>query len=235
MVPEKANQDLAFSTAANPFAAVSSESKNPEVVPNVLFCGLNLPFLQPGWNRSAGETKDTNGAAAPTNDGNQVFDAFASTPTAAQADPNAFATFDSAWGDVGTSDAPAETGRNNAEGFGEFDTAKVGVDSALMGTGSQKGEGSRKARSRRSKPGHDSGGENLEDSMGEMNVSGAGHSGESKRRHRDRSQGERRSGKSKGDRPRRPKEQDDPNAPPRRRKDPDDSAEPRRASSKGSS
>ena len=208
------NQDLAFSTAANPFATVTSECEDDDVIPgSPLLCGLNLSFLH-DWVRPAGETGNSGAATAAVGDGNDIFGAFDNAGNNTPSTASAFANFDTAWGEV----APEKADRSQSapdDAFGKFDATNTDKErSPPRRAASGKGEKGDKQRARRPRrksanTGADSSGatEGLDGSFNEMNVSNPDNEGRKPRR--ERGEGEKRQAQARpsgSERRRRPKE-----------------------------
>lgn len=205
------NQDIAFSTSSNPFASVNSECDEDAIQQqSMLTCGLNMSFLH-DWIRPAGEANENNGIA---NDGNDIFGAFDNVDNNTPSAANAFANFDTAWGDVAP-DSNAD--KNQSDGsFTKFELANDQDRSPPRRSASGKDKKTRKPRrksnSGNAPPENSSGGEGLNDSFNDMNVSNPDADGRKHRR--ERGEGEKRPGGSRnsgGERRRRPKEgEEDP-------------------------
>ena len=158
------NQDAAFSTASNPFASVNSEC-NEDVIQqqSLILCGLNMSFLH-DWIRPAGEANENNAA----NTGNDIFGAFDNVDNNTPSAANAFADFDTAWGDV-ADDGQAD---NQADGaFAKFDSANDKDRSPPRRSASGKDKHKARKPRRKSGPEGSGAGEGLNDSFNDMNVS----------------------------------------------------------------
>lgn len=176
---DSANPDNAFSTASNPFAAVTSE-------PSEIGAG---------------------------NSGNDIFGAFDNADSNTSSAENAFANFDTAWGDIA---ADGTEKAQPAEEFAKFDsTLDEGEDrSPPRRSASGKEKADKKNRKPRRKSGNtgaegsgSGAGEGLNESFNDINLSNPDNDS---RKHRPRGEGEKRHApKGPGERRRRPKDTGD--------------------------
>ena len=203
------NQEVAFSTASNPFASVTSECDEDVLQQHsMVLCGLNMSFLH-DWIRPAGEPSENNGV---TTTGNDIFGAFDSVENSTPSAANAFADFDTAWGDV-AQDSQAEKTQPDRGGFSAKFDAAIEKDRSPPRR-SASGKDKLKTRKPRRKSGSaaaesSGGGEGLNASFSDMNVSNP--DADLRKHRRERGDGEKRAGGgsrgSGGDqRRRRPKE-----------------------------
>ena len=168
-----------------------------------VMCGLNLSSFLQDWICPTGDNGDNNAAA-----GDAIFDAFeadAATPSAA----NAFADFDTAWGQPDKPKSVTENQRPRSEGILADYKDDDDERHAPRRTSSSKGGDGTPTKPRSRQPRRKSGGEGLNDSFGDMNVSNPEH-GEHRKHRKERGEGGgSRSASSKGgsnERRRRPKE-----------------------------
>ena len=179
------NQDEAFSTNANPFATVTSECEDDDVLPgSPLLCGLNLSFLH-DWIRPAGESGG-DGAA---------FDAFENSGNNTPSTATAFAAdFGGAeWGEV----EPDKADRSQSapdDAFAKFDSA--GAERSEERSPPRRATSGKtdkdKQRSRRPRRTSATTGEESADGL-DASFSGMHVDGETRKPRRDRSGGKDRS------------------------------------------
>ena len=205
-----ANPELAFSTTSNPFASVTSECDVSNAIQeSPVFCGLNLSFLQ-DWILPTGESGENNGTA---NVGTDIFEAFDNDDNATPSAANAFANFDTPWGET----EPEQGARSQSEGdfaaIFDPDAEKDRSPLRRAVSGKEKSDSKHRTRKPRRKSGNtggdSSGGEGLNDSFSEMNVSNPENHGEQRKPRREPKEGDKRPAgtrSSGGERRRRPKE-----------------------------